>query len=475
MLRSLISRKVIIVGHKSKKTKEPTILGFLPEHQAIQGSSEVKEIVEQLMKSSISTPVTLKLTRKPACNELRFSPYAWAKFLYFRDKGSTEISGFGISTAENLLSIVDFITVKQSCTAVSIKLDDVSVSDFFVDQTNLGRQPCQYSRVWLHTHPGSSASPSGTDISTLNEVFGDTDFSVMAILALGGATYARIRFNGALNLEFEIPIKIDYSLPFPASNKEAWDLEYTANVSAEAYTVRTYETYKPSTDNWHRRDWKEDYKKYNLKDLHEEDMESRSTHRENLMRGLGYGAWGWDDEDDRPTGYSRQESLIRQFSQVPVKPEGKVPLDSLVEQSKTRKSHPVGIVGSVDKKEEDRILGLNTDAEPIILDSLVEQSETRKSYLVGDDKLPIIEDEFLFYSLADELDSYDPKIQLEILKDAHMSPSEINDYVCFYDEQGRLHIELDPEQFDILPTEAGTPVDPFTKVITIPKEPLDEI
>ena len=280
----------------------------------------------------------------------------------------------------------------------------------------------------------------------------------MAILALGGATYARIRFNGSLNLEFEIPIKIDYSLPFPASNKEAWDLEYTANVSAEAYTVRTYETYKPSTDNWHRRDWKEDYKKYNLKDLHEEDMESRSTHRENLMRGLGYGAWGWDDEDDRPTGYSRQESLIRQFSQVPVKPEGKVPLDSLVEQSKTRKSHPVGIVGSVDKKEEDRILGLNTDAEP-----------------VGDDKLPVIEDEFLFYSLADELDSYDPKVQLEILKDAHMSPSEINDYVCFYDEQGRLHIELDPEQFDILPTEAGTPVDPFTKVITIPKEPLDEI
>ncbi len=61
-----------------------------------------------------------------------------------------------------------------------------------------------------------------------------------------------------------------------------------------------------------------------------------------------------------------------------------------------------------------------------------------------------------------------------------MLPSEIIDYVCFYDEQDRLVIELDPEQFDTVSKEEETPKDPFTRVINIPlinlpKELLDEI
>jgi len=47
---------------------------------------------------------------------LRFSPTAWAKLLYFRDRGGTEIGGFGISAEGKPLLIQEFVTVKQEAT-----------------------------------------------------------------------------------------------------------------------------------------------------------------------------------------------------------------------------------------------------------------------------------------------------------------------------------------------------------------------
>jgi len=92
---------------------------------------------------------------------LRFNPTAWAKLLYFRDKTDNEIGGFGITEADDLLYVTDFVTVKQQVTAVSVKFDDNSVADFFDSQVDLGRKPEQFARHWLHTHPGSLAEPSG--------------------------------------------------------------------------------------------------------------------------------------------------------------------------------------------------------------------------------------------------------------------------------------------------------------------------
>ena len=62
---------------------------------------------------------------------LRFSPTAWAKLLFFRDRGETEISGFGITEPDHLLYVTDFITIKQDATIASISLDDNAVADYF--------------------------------------------------------------------------------------------------------------------------------------------------------------------------------------------------------------------------------------------------------------------------------------------------------------------------------------------------------
>jgi proteasome lid subunit RPN8/RPN11 len=161
---------------------------------------------------------------------LRFTPTAWAKLLYFRDCGETEIGGFGISNEEDLLLVEDFITVKQDVTIASVAFDDQAVADFFEDQVDAGRRPEQFGRIWLHTHPGNSPRPSGTDEETFRRVFGKCQWAVMFILAEKGKSYARLRFNTGPGGSVALPIEVDYGQAFAASDHDAWQAEYAANI-----------------------------------------------------------------------------------------------------------------------------------------------------------------------------------------------------------------------------------------------------
>jgi proteasome lid subunit RPN8/RPN11 len=168
---------------------------------------------------------------------LRLSPTAWAKLLFFRDAGDTEISGFGITPPEDLLYIEDFVTVQQQVTSVSVAFDDTAVADFFETQVDLGRKPEQFARIWIHTHPGNCPIPSGTDEATFQRVFGSCDWSLMAIVAREGQTYARIRFNVGPGGQMVLPVEIDYARPFPATHPEAWLEEYRANIHSHEWFI----------------------------------------------------------------------------------------------------------------------------------------------------------------------------------------------------------------------------------------------
>ena len=52
---------------------------------------------------------------------LRFSPYAWAKLFFLRDAGETEVGGFAITPADDLLLVEDFALVKQQCSPVTVR------------------------------------------------------------------------------------------------------------------------------------------------------------------------------------------------------------------------------------------------------------------------------------------------------------------------------------------------------------------
>jgi hypothetical protein len=164
---------------------------------------------------------------------LRFTPTAWSKLISFCHHGDTEIGGFGVSHANDLLLVEDFVTVKQHVSIASVVFDDAAVADYFEDQVDAGRKPEQFSRIWLHTHPGDCPLPSTVDEATFARVFGACDWAIMFILARGGATYCRLRFNAGPGGAIEIPTEVDFTQPFAASDHAAWVNEYARNIHPE--------------------------------------------------------------------------------------------------------------------------------------------------------------------------------------------------------------------------------------------------
>jgi proteasome lid subunit RPN8/RPN11 len=161
---------------------------------------------------------------------LRFSPTAWAKLLFLRDSGPTEVGGFGISPAVDLLYVEDIRLVQQTCTSISVAFDDSAVAEFFDEQIDAERRPEQFGRIWIHTHPGDSAQPSHVDEDTFKRVFGPCDWAVMFIIAREGETYCRLRFRAGPGGAFEIPVQVDFQGAFAGSHFEAWALEYGGTV-----------------------------------------------------------------------------------------------------------------------------------------------------------------------------------------------------------------------------------------------------
>jgi proteasome lid subunit RPN8/RPN11 len=161
---------------------------------------------------------------------LRFSPTAWAKLLFLRDRGPTEVGGFGLTSPTGLLFVDDIRLVRQTCMSVSVVFEDAAVAEFFDEQIDAGRRPEQFARIWIHTHPGESAQPSFVDEETFGRVFGPCDWAVMFILARGGATYSRLRFRAGPGGAFEIPVQVDFHSTFAGSDFEAWTREYEAAV-----------------------------------------------------------------------------------------------------------------------------------------------------------------------------------------------------------------------------------------------------
>ena len=172
---------------------------------------------------------TLKTTKRPTPT-LRFNPTAWAKLLFLRDHGPTEIGAFGITAADDPLYLVDVVLVPQLTSAVSVEFDDAAVADFFDVQVDAGRRPEQFARIWLHTHPGDCPRPSSTDEDTFDRVFGRVDWAVMFILAAGGQTYCRLRFNVGPGGALETASTVDWLRPFGPSDFDAWRREYEACV-----------------------------------------------------------------------------------------------------------------------------------------------------------------------------------------------------------------------------------------------------
>jgi proteasome lid subunit RPN8/RPN11 len=183
-----------------------------------KGAFPAMNKMKKMKKTSITTP------------QLRFTPTAWAKLLYLRDLGETEVGGFGVCPNE-LLLVEDIRLVSQTCSYTTVSFADDAVANYFDEQVEQGLRPEQFARVWIHTHPGASSHPSQIDEETFSRVFGQSNWAVMFILACGGSTYARLRFNQGPTAELLLSTEVDFQQPFGRSAFETWEQEYLENVS----------------------------------------------------------------------------------------------------------------------------------------------------------------------------------------------------------------------------------------------------
>ena len=177
-----------------------------------------------------------KVKVRKAVGKVVFTPYAWAKLLWFRYRSESEVSGFGVSSVDDPLYVVDFVTVKQTVTGVTTQMDDMGVADYFADMDEKGLQPCEYGRIWIHTHPGMGVTPSGVDESCFADVFGRCDWSIMMIVGGEKGTqqvYCRLGFNVGPGTAVSLATEIDWTAEFSGSDYEAWEAEYKRNVTED--------------------------------------------------------------------------------------------------------------------------------------------------------------------------------------------------------------------------------------------------
>lgn len=173
---------------------------------------------------------------KPEPPSLRFSTKAWIKLHQARDNDlNVEVSGFGIcEDQDDLLFVTDFITVPQECTGASTEMTDDGVADFCDAMIQRGLVHDQFVRIWIHTHPGSSSSPSSMDEETFEKQFGDTPWAVMAILSMTGEWYCRLKFNKGPGGFLEIPVYYpDWGAACKYLDEEEFAAELKRNVKRE--------------------------------------------------------------------------------------------------------------------------------------------------------------------------------------------------------------------------------------------------
>ena len=165
--------------------------------------------------------------------KITFSPYAWAKLLFMRDQGSTEVAGFGITFEDDPLYVYDFCLIPQKASSCFVEFKEDEVTKYIDDMLDEDIHPANSSRIWIHTHPGSMPKPSSHDEREFSKVFSEYDWRIMFIVDKKGAYSAALEYKNP-NHRSEIKMEIDYFAGFNGSEHEEWLAEYKECVDKES-------------------------------------------------------------------------------------------------------------------------------------------------------------------------------------------------------------------------------------------------
>ena len=177
-----------------------------------------------------------------------FAPEAWEQLVWMCRKADTEIGFFGVADdPDDLFYITRLMMPLQTCTAATVEFDDDSLNEQACKLYDEGLEPRQVLRHWIHTHPGNSATPSGTDWTTLTARFSDVDWCTMLILAKGGDFTGHLYEKPPWFKEHTVsPIQKDIVQYEP---DESWQQLLDDRVVEErSYTLGSYKNY--GSYNW---------------------------------------------------------------------------------------------------------------------------------------------------------------------------------------------------------------------------------
>ena len=176
----------------------------------------------------------------------------YTKLLFMRDIGRSEVGGYAVTAKNDPLHVIDFFLVDQDSNAAFCKFSDIGVSDFNMDMAMGLKGYADYTgdnylAIWVHTHPGDSAHPSGTDFNTFSSPsFTGRAWAVMFILSRGGQVSSRLRCNSSPIPDMPATPVIDLDSWMPARDflklgelHGQWTKEYESLVRTEG-VVRSH-------------------------------------------------------------------------------------------------------------------------------------------------------------------------------------------------------------------------------------------
>lgn len=125
------------------------------------------------------------------------TPSVYCRLRHMAVHSANEIAAWGIAEdpAQPLL-VTDLFLPLQTNDPCYVEMDDDSINKHLCDSVMGGLSPEQVMRIWIHTHPGSSPTPSGHDNHTFNRLLETMPWIVMFIMAESGAVSAT---HGAAN------------------------------------------------------------------------------------------------------------------------------------------------------------------------------------------------------------------------------------------------------------------------------------
>lgn len=183
-----------------------------------------------ILENKMSKENDFQLPKKTYGDTLKFSPGAYAKLVWMRNRGNTEVAGFGITGTDDPLLVTGFRLIRSKCTYAHFDMDTNALADYQDLMLDEGIAIWQSARVLIHSHPGNSPQPSGNDEDNFRDAFSHPDWAIMFILADMGKSYCRLKINVGPGITKELKVVIDWSIPFEGSNHKSWQLEYDTNV-----------------------------------------------------------------------------------------------------------------------------------------------------------------------------------------------------------------------------------------------------